>query len=73
MERRITGDAGVVDQNINRTQIIVDLFHARCASVVVGDVPFVGFDTGFRRKGSRLFIVASIGGGNGITGIFQSG
>src|SRR5678815_1987207 len=40
----VASDAGIVDDHVHRTQIALDLLHARDAIVEGGDIPFVGLD-----------------------------
>jgi hypothetical protein len=46
VEHRVAGDAGIVDQHVDRAEIGLDLLDAGGAGVVVGDRPFVGLDAG---------------------------
>ena len=46
VEHRILGDACIVDQNIDRAEIRLDLRNACRAGGVIADVPLVGLDAG---------------------------
>ena len=48
VEHGVAGDAGIVDQDVDRAEIGLDLLDAGDAGVVVGDRPFVGLDAGLR-------------------------
>jgi hypothetical protein len=41
VEHRVAGDAGIVDQHVDRAEIGLDLLDAGGAGVVVGDRPLV--------------------------------
>ena len=70
MEWRVTGDACVGDNDVDRTKISFDLCDASRAFFVVCDIPFVGFDTCFTGKFCGGFVVASVCGSDGVTGVF---
>ena len=44
VEHAVLGDAGVVDQHVDRSEILLDLREAGDAGVVVADVPLVDVD-----------------------------
>jgi hypothetical protein len=46
VEHRIAGDAGIVDQNLDRTKVGLDPGDAGGTGVVFRDRPFVGRDAG---------------------------
>ena len=46
VEHAVAGDAGIVDQHLDRAEVGLDLLDAGGAGIVVGDVPFVDRDAG---------------------------
>ncbi len=56
VEGAVLGDAGIVDQHVDRTEIGLDLLDAGGAGVERADVPFVDGDAGLRFEllGSRV-------------------
>src|ERR1700683_3267578 len=71
MELGIAGDAGVVDQHIDRSEIGLDLFDACRAGLKRRHVPLVGGDAGRALEFLRGLIVAAVIGGDLITGCLQ--
>ena len=69
MEHAVPGNAGIVDENFNRTQLGLDLFDAFLAGIVTGDIPLVGLDARGIGKGLGLFVIARIGRGHLVSGI----
>src|SRR6202000_1694778 len=47
---RIAGDAGVVDENVDRPERGFHGFHATGTRIVISDVPSMSLDAGFRLK-----------------------
>src|ERR1700722_2794953 len=68
MQLRIAGDAGIIDQDVDRSEIGDDLFDAGRASVERGDVPFVDADSGFRLEFLCGLVVTAVVRRNRITG-----
>jgi hypothetical protein len=63
VEHRVAGDAGVIDQDVDRAEIGLDLLQAGRAGVERGDIPFVDGDAGLAFELlCRLVIAAVIGG-----------
>src|SRR4030095_8198452 len=61
LHRRVAGDAGIVDQHVDRSDFFLDLLHARLTGFVVGDVPFERRNAGaFRELASALVIACVI-------------
>jgi hypothetical protein len=73
VEGRVAGDARVVDQNFNRSKIALDLFHTCGTGIIVGDVPFIGLDTGFGGESCGLLIIAGVSCGHFVACILQRG
>jgi hypothetical protein len=48
LHRRVAGDSGIVDEDVDRPQLRLDLAAAFEAGVEIADVPFVGLDSGPR-------------------------
>ena len=42
LHRAVAGDAGIVDEHVDRAELGLDLGDAGVAGVEIGDVPFVG-------------------------------
>jgi hypothetical protein len=40
----VAGDAGIVDEHVDRAEIGLDLRNALLAGLEIGDIPFVGLD-----------------------------
>jgi hypothetical protein len=59
---RITGDAGVVHQHFDRTEILLDLGDDRLTDGEIADVEFVDGDAGLGFELLRRVIVAGVGG-----------
>src|SRR5205814_10388630 len=56
----VAGDAGVVDQHINRPEVGLDLAHAVLARVEIGDVPPVGGDAGTIGELARPLLIPGV-------------
>ena len=62
VEEAVAGDAGIVDQDVDRPVLGLDLGDAGGAGVVIADVPFVDRDAGLRLElGGRLVIAGIVG------------
>ena len=66
VKRRIAGDARIVDQNVNRTQVGFHSGNAGGAGVIVRDIPFIGLDASFGGECGSLFIITCIGGRDSV-------
>ena len=66
MERHVTGDAGVVDQNLDRAQVGLDLRHGGGDGVEIADIEFIDGDPRFVLELGGGFVVARVVGGDGI-------
>ena len=60
----IAGDPGIIDHDVDRTDILFDLRASRDGRVVIAHVPFVGGYSGLVGEGARLGIVAAKIGDN---------
>ena len=58
VEQRVAGDAGVVDQDVDRAELGLDLLDAGRAGVVVGDVDHL--KTGMPVSALNLFAASSL-------------
>ena len=56
----VAGDAGIVDQHIDRAEFGLDLLDAGDAGLEGGDIPFVDGDTGLGPEFLRRFVVAAV-------------
>src|SRR3546814_10105183 len=54
----VAGDAGVVDQHIDRAEIVDDPGDAALTGLMVGHVPFIGGNAVFLGECARLFVIA---------------
>ena len=61
VEHSVLGDAGVVDQDVDRPELLRDLRQPRSAFVVVGHVPLVDVNAGLGLELGRRIIVRVIG------------
>ena len=60
MEGGILGDAGVVDEHVDRPEVGLDLLDTGGAGIERSDVPFVDGDAGFRLEFLRRGVVAGV-------------
>src|SRR5688500_8565 len=65
LHRAVAGDAGIVDEDVDRAELAFHLLRAGDAGVEVGDVPFVGLDAIAFAELARFLLVAGIVGGDG--------
>jgi len=63
VECAIFGDAGIVDEHVDRAEVGFDLLDAVGAGLERTHVPFVDGDAGFRLEFVRRGIIACIAGG----------
>src|SRR5713101_5464362 len=68
---RITGDAGVVHQHFDRTEIALDLADDRLTGGEIADVELVDGDAGLRLELLRRVIVAGVGGRHLVAFVLQ--
>ena len=61
VEHPVFGDAGVVDENVDRTEVLLDLGQPSHAILVFRDVPFVDVDARLRLELGGGVIVGMIG------------
>ena len=61
VEHAVAGDAGVVDQHVDRAEVGLHLCEAGRAGVEIADVPLVDVDAGLGLELGRRFVVAVIG------------
>ena len=66
VEGRVAGNARIRHDHVNRAKVRFDLRNARFGCVIIGGIPFVGFDAGFGGEIRCGFVIASIGCRNGI-------
>ncbi len=73
MQRAITGNAGIVDQDGNWPKIALHLANAFLAGVEIANVKLVAGNTCALAKRPGGFIITAIVGGNLMARIFQRG
>ena len=71
VEHGVAGDAGIVDQHLDRAEIGLDLLEAGGAGLVGGDVPLVDRDAGLGLELLRRLVVAAVVGGDLVAGGLQ--
>jgi hypothetical protein len=71
VEGGVTGDAGIVDEHVDGTEICLDLLHAFGAGVEIADIPFVDGDAGLGLELLRRSVVAGIARRNLVAGRLQ--
>jgi hypothetical protein len=71
VERAILGDAGIVDEHIDRAKLSLDLLDARHAGVERTDVPFVGGNAGLGLEFFRRGVIACVSRRDLVTGRLQ--
>ena len=60
MEGGILGDAGIVDQHVDRTEIRLDLLDAGGAGLERTDIPFIDRDAGLGLEFFRRRVIACV-------------
>ena len=68
MQLRVAGDAGIVDQHLDRPEIGLDLLDAGGAGFERRHVPFVDRDAGLGLEFLRRLVVAGVIGGDLVAG-----
>jgi hypothetical protein len=71
VERTILGDAGIVDEHIDRAEVGLDLLDAGSAGIERTHVPFIDGNAGLGLEFFRRRVIARIAGGDVISGGFQ--
>ena len=71
MEHGVAGDAGIVDQHLDRTDLGLDFLDALGAGLKGGNVPLEHRNAGLRLEFLRGFVVAAVVGGDLVAGRFQ--
>src|SRR5690349_15306059 len=60
LHRRIAGDAGIVDEYVDRTEVGFDFLYALLAGLKIGHVPFVSRNSGAFAEFARALVIAGI-------------
>ena len=68
---RVAGDAGIVDQHVDRAEIGLDLLEAGGAGVEGRDVPLVDGDAGLGLELLRRLVIAGVVGRDLVAGRLQ--
>src|ERR1700677_4838949 len=71
MKHRIAGDAGIIDQDLDRPEIGADPAKPGDAGLVVRNIPFIDWDPGLGLELGRDFVVAVIDGSHFVAGCAQ--
>src|SRR4051812_34593021 len=71
MQHAVAGDAGVVDDDLDRTQFRFDLGKTFLAGFEVADIPLESGDAGTLGEFAGLLVVAGVDGGDLVAGILQ--
>ena len=72
LQHGVARDAGIVDQHLDRADLVLDIDDALLAGDVVAHVPFEDRDLGFLLEGLGGIVIAAIIGGDVIAGLLQS-
>ena len=67
----VTGDSGIVDQYLDRAEVVFDLLYLGLAGIVIADIEAIGCNSGLVAKLLRRFFITGISRGHGITFVFQ--
>jgi hypothetical protein len=54
VQEAVKADAGIVDQDIDRADLLLDLRNACCTTLVVADIPFEGGNLGLGGEGAGM-------------------
>src|SRR5271165_476252 len=60
MERRVARDARIIDKNVNRSEVGLDLLQALGAFLVIGHVPFIGRNGRHGLETRRRRVIAGV-------------
>ena len=71
MQQAVAGDAGIVDDDIDRAQLGFDLGEAFLALGEARDVPLVDRDAGLFLELGRRFVIAGVIRRNDVAGVLQ--
>ena len=71
MEQAVLGDAGVVDEHFDRTEILLDLRDAGGAGVVIGNVEFIDRNASLGLELIGGFVIAGVSGRDIVARRFQ--
>ena len=71
VERAILGDAGIVDEHIDRTEVSLDLLDAGGAGIERAHVPFIDGNAGLGLEFVGRRVIAGVAGGNLVAGGLQ--
>ena len=72
MEHAVAGDAGIVDEHVDRPELGLDLASRPAAEAAgVGNVPFEDRDAGLGLELRRGLVIAVIGRGDRVAGRLQ--
>ena len=72
LEHGVARDAGIVDQHLDRADLVLDIDDALLAGDIVAHVPFKDRDLGFLLEGLGGVVVAAVIGGDLVAGLLQS-
>jgi hypothetical protein len=71
VQHGVGGDAGVIDQDADRAERLLDRGHAGAAGREIGDVPAKHRDAGLLLHAAGAFLVAVKGGGHPAPAVAQ--
>ena len=72
MKWRVTRDACIVDENVDRAKLCFDFGDALHTAVIISNIPFIGFDARFICELRRGFVIPRIRGGDRISASFNA-
>src|SRR5262245_17193025 len=71
LQHGVARDAGIVDQDLDRADLVLDIDDPLLASEVIADVPFERRDLGFLAEGLGGVVIAGVIGGDVVACILQ--
>src|SRR5512140_2622995 len=71
LEHGVARDAGIVDQHLDRADLVRNADNALLAGDVVADVPFEHRDLGFLLEGLSGLVIAAVIGGDIVASLLQ--
>src|SRR6185437_1137175 len=71
VQHRVAGDAGIVDQHVDRAEFVDDALKAAIASFVVRHIEAVTADAGFLGAAARRLLIAAIHRGHFVPGALK--